>query len=272
MNEKFDLKTLAADWNTMLVDLLEKKKVHPITAYQPTRKYLKRRMQKKLLKLNIAAGPNVFPYDWINIDNTDFSSYFNFIQTVPHSNGMPEHQKKLWQFCQDGGTIEYQQHNMTEPFTQFADNSVDLIYVGQAIEHINPVFQAPAFLKEVHRMLKPGGVVRLTTPDMNILIKAYMEKKMDQFNDDQPEFYKNADPGMQLALLMFGTGGEDCTQSHYEGHMCCYTEFSLKNVLKAAGFDKAIAFLRPGVSLNDVMAEECRDEGVSHSLICEAVK
>lgn len=274
MNKRFDLKTLAKDWNGMMVDLLEEKKVHPITAYQPTRKYLNRKMTKAktLTKLNIAAGPNVFPYDWINIDNTDFSSYFNFVQTVPTSNGMPDHQKKLWQFCQGGGKIEYQQHNMTEPFTQFQDNSVDLIYVGQAIEHINPIFQVPAFLKECHRMLKPGGVIRLTTPDLNLLIKAYLDKKMDMFNDDQPDFYKNADPGMQLALLMFGTGGEDCTQTHYEGHMCCFTQDSLKAALIAAGFDKSIAFVRPGMSASDVMAEECRDEGVSHSIICEAVK
>ncbi len=265
---RFDLKTLADEWNETFLELIDEKKVHPIAPYQPTKRYMTR--EKKLVKLNIAAGPNVFPYDWINIDNTDFTEYFSFIQNVQTSAGMPDHQKKLWQFCQEGGQIEYQQHDMTKPFDQFGDSSVDLIYCGQAIEHINPIFQVPAFLKECHRMLKPGGVIRLTTPDMNLLINAYLEKKMDQFNDDQPAFYKDADPGMQLALLMFGTGGEDCIQSHYEGHMCCFTEYSLKNVLLKAGFSEVV--FPGGSSVSQVMGKECRDEGVSHSIICEAVR
>jgi predicted SAM-dependent methyltransferase len=269
MDKRFDLKVLAKDWNKMFVDVLEEKKVHPVTAYQPTRKYQKR--NGKLLKLNIAAGPNVFPADWINLDHADFSSYFEFIQTVNTSSGMPDHQKKLWQYCRDGGRIEFQKQNITEPFTQFSNNTVDLIYVGQAIEHINPIVQAPAFVRECHRMLKPGGVIRLTTPDLEQLLIAYFQKDMARFEIDQPAFYKDLEPSMQLSLLMFGSGGEGCVQTNYEGHMCCYTEASLTRLLQEAGFSK-VGFFKPGESNSSVMAAECRDEGISHSIICEAVK
>ena len=269
--EKFDLKTLAIDWQSMFNDLLENKKTNPLVPYNPTANY-RVSATESIVKLNIAAGPNVFVGDWINIDYEDFSQYFKFIENIQNSNGMPEHQRKLWSWCQEGHRINYQQHNMTKPFTQFNDDSVDFIYCGQAIEHISPMHQAPAFLKECHRMLKTGGILRLTTPDLNLLINAYINKQTDKFIDDQPSFYKEADPAMRLSLIMFGAGGEGCTQDHYEGHMCLYSQDSLTNVLKKAGFSQVFFYDKAGVSKNDKVIVEIRDEGISHSLICEAIK
>lgn len=273
----FSLNTLAEEWNKMLPELIEQKKTTPINPYQPTKKYQNKLNKSEHIKLNIGAGPNIFPHSgWINIDKYDFTQYFNFLQTVDNSNGMPEQQRVLWQWCQDGNEIDYQTHDCTTPFTQFKDNSVDFIYGGQMIEHLNPIYQTPNFLKECHRMLKPGGILRLTTPDLDILIRAYTSyapniNTMEQFYDDQPEFFRTADPASQLAFLMFGAAGPDCNQQNYQGHFFIFNQISMKRFLTEAGF-KDIETTWSKCGKNKQIAMEIHDEGLSHSLIVEAVK
>ncbi|MEZ5417968.1 MAG: class I SAM-dependent methyltransferase [Vicinamibacterales bacterium] len=54
------------------------------------------------------------------------------------------------------------------------DGSVDLVFAGESIEH---VFNVDAFLDEVHRVLRPGGTVIITTPNADALLyKAHGER------------------------------------------------------------------------------------------------
>jgi SAM-dependent methyltransferase len=48
------------------------------------------------------------------------------------------------------------------PLGPFADDSFDVVITFQVIEHIQDDVQ---FLKEIHRVLKPGGLVIITTPN-----------------------------------------------------------------------------------------------------------
>lgn len=276
---KFDLKSLANDWNHMFLNDLESKKIHPIAEYQPSLAYrnLADRNHIKMtneIRLNIAAGPNVFPYNgWINYDREAFKNYFEFLH-IPNltTKGMPEAQARLLEFIQDGGKIDFRVQNMCDGFPQHDSNSITGIYVGQAIEHLSPVHQVPAFLKECHRILQPGGVLRMTTPDLDILIDSYRSNMMEKFDNDQPEFYKSACPSMKLSYIMFGAGGENCTQTNYEGHMVLFTRTSMSKIMEAAGFHDITFYTKPNVSKDPVMAEQVKDEGLSHSMIVEGVK
>jgi len=48
------------------------------------------------------------------------------------------------------------------PFPDLQDNSFDRVFSFQVIEHIE---NDDLFLKEIHRVLKPGGIALLTTPN-----------------------------------------------------------------------------------------------------------
>jgi SAM-dependent methyltransferase len=61
------------------------------------------------------------------------------------------------------GPVRYRYHSMTD-LSAFEDGSVDLVYSGQSIEHVTPE-DGQLVLKEVFRVLRPGGHFALDTPN-----------------------------------------------------------------------------------------------------------
>lgn len=64
------------------------------------------------------------------------------------------------------GPVRYSYHSMTD-LSAFPDGSVDLVYSGQSIEHVTPE-EGALVLKEVARILKPGGYLALDTPNSRV--------------------------------------------------------------------------------------------------------
>ena len=217
------------------------------------------------IRLNIACGANVFP-GWINLDRTDIEAeYLSHLRSSPSFEGWPEHQRKLGLAVKEG-LVEFRQKDLREGFPEYADNSVDAIYCGQMIEHLHRFTEAPKFLRECHRMLKPGGWIRLTTPDLGILLKEYESGNTRAFANDQPALYRGLSPADQLCCMLFGASGDGCTRENYEGHFHCYTELGLRGLLADCGFQFDIPTPeRPEFS-------EVIDCGMSHSMAVQARK
>lgn len=95
-----------------------------------------------MLKLNLGCGPHALP-GWLNYDingarRMDVVPIDLALGRLPHT-----------------------------------DESVDFIFSEHFIEHINRE-QGARLVKECYRVLKQGGVIRISTPDLHALTKRYL--------------------------------------------------------------------------------------------------
>ena len=226
------------------------------------------------MKLNLCSGPNIWPGpDWIHIDRVDQTEYLRILRedvSPEMAATWPADQRRLSEYLRGGGKIDFRVHDVREPLTMFADGSVDAIYLGQCIEHFNERFEVPNLLHECHSLLKPGGILRMTTPDLDVLLDAYRTGTLGRFAVEQPAFYAKAKPEAQLCYLMYGASGADNTWSNYEGHMFCFTRSTMADALTEAGFAGPYSF--HSTAGEGPLGDETNDCGMSHSFAVTAVK
>src|SRR5437016_2546203 len=53
------------------------------------------------------------------------------------------------------------------------DQSLDMVYSSHVLEHLD-LQEAERFLGKIHRVLRPGGIVRLAVPDLNRRVEKYV--------------------------------------------------------------------------------------------------
>lgn len=97
----------------------------------------------------------------------------------------------------------------------FKSNTFDFIIFNEVFEHlrINPILA----LKEINRVLKPGGILLLTTPNLYALHKILMFNLGKSFNDAYYEFNQ---------LNIYG----------YVGHIREYSTKEVRKFLENTGF------------------------------------
>jgi SAM-dependent methyltransferase len=137
-----------------------------------------------------------------------------------------------------------------------ANNSLDLIYASHCLEHFSHL-RISQVLTEWYRTLKPGGILRLSVPDFDLLINIYKENNNDIDTILQPLM------GMQL--------GE------YRFHKTVFNKNSLTLLLHSTGFREVREWV-PGssalTSLNDWSGRKLSANGKEYpvSLNLESVK
>lgn len=72
-------------------------------------------------------------------------------------------------------------HDLTRPLP-FASGCAEFIFSEHFIEHIARP-QAHALLRECHRVLRPGGILRLSTPDLRVLVAEYIKQRTTEWMD-----------------------------------------------------------------------------------------
>jgi ubiquinone/menaquinone biosynthesis C-methylase UbiE len=95
-----------------------------------------------------------------------------------------------------GGRVSYRYHSMTD-LSSYPSASFDMVYSGQSIEHITRA-QAEQVLAEARRVLKPGGILALDTPNAK-LTRLQQEAFIDP---DHKYEYTHA----ELAAMLRGHG------------------------------------------------------------------
>lgn len=94
------------------------------------------------------------------------------------------------------GPVRYAYHSMTD-LSSYADESVDLVYSGQSIEHVTPEDGA-SVCRQVFRILQPGGWFAVDTPNARVT-----RLESDEFIDPDHEVEYTAD---ELAKLLEDAG------------------------------------------------------------------
>jgi len=110
------------------------------------------------------------------------------------------------------------------------NNSIKHIYNSHFIEHLD-LKEGIEFFKEVYRVLKPGGIIRTSCPDLEKYAQKYIERDLSFFKNKQIKefcFYKEAH-----------TPGEIFIAKAYDNincHRWFYDKESLTHLLKKTGF------------------------------------
>jgi predicted SAM-dependent methyltransferase len=180
------------------------------------------------VKLNIGCGTD-YKKGWINIDNNSDNNIEKLDLNWDLRNPLP-----------------------------FPDNSIDFIFNEHFIEHLT-VEEGQIVIKDFMRVLKPGGVFRIATPDLKTVIDKYLHVEL-----------KN-DPAVEKFGLQFiKTKAERLNISfHWWGHKWLYDWEELDRRLKEAGCTDIKRCKLHKSEYKDLQNLETRDES---TLIVEVIK
>jgi ubiquinone/menaquinone biosynthesis C-methylase UbiE len=137
-------------------------------------------------------------------------------------------------------------------------DSFDYIVAIHALPEI-PIREQERALRELHRVLRPGGVLRLGLPDMDKAIRAYVSKDIDYFFLIPDEAAKTISGKMITQLLWYSIS------------RCMFTAEFATELLQRSGFrDTKICSFRETSSAHPGIVE--LDDREMESFFVEATK
>lgn len=151
-------------------------------------------------------------------------------------------------------------HDLNKAFP-WADDSVDAIYSSHLLEHFARE-DGLRLLGECHRVLKPGGIIRLVVPDLRHHVAEYRDGRVpaDEFVEKLGVLYAGSGPAWKRRLsplVQFP-------------HKCMYDQPRLVAIMRARGFE-ATSRNPFDSTINDIEAIESEGR-TRHAVIVEGHK
>jgi hypothetical protein len=110
--------------------------------------------QAEVLKLHFGCGPRVLK-GWVNID----------LAYEPYERYLQYYTDRFYPAPIRGGREDFFAIDITRAGLPLPDNCVDVVFHEDFLEHLDQKDQV-LFLAETHRVLKPGAVHRVNTPNL----------------------------------------------------------------------------------------------------------
>jgi FkbM family methyltransferase len=167
------------------------------------------------------------------------------------------------------GDRYYLEQDSTDPFP-LADGCFEWAYSEHFIEHV-PMRGAVSWLREMRRLLKPGGVLRLSTPDLRRYVEGYLDREGDFFAEHRRHLLAT---GLFDDKELPERRGWMVNQIFYRwGHRWVYDLDELRHVAERAGFGAdSVAERAFGQSSIDGLAALDREQHSDESVYVEITK
>ena len=131
------------------------------------------RQRAAAMRINVGCGLTPIS-GWKNFDNS-FSLKLSRFSLLPDLLAKTkliksESYKAIKFFRSNPGIVEYADATKGLPFE---DGTVEVLYSSHMLEHLDQS-EALLFLKEAERVLQPGGIIRLSVPDLRRHVEDYL--------------------------------------------------------------------------------------------------
>jgi predicted SAM-dependent methyltransferase len=118
----------------------------------------------------------------------------------------------------------------------FRDGCVAFAFLSHALEHFYYPKEALRLLKDIKRVLQPGGVLRVIVPDIEKCLRAYVENDAGFFTNRRRTWTWWPEYATRLEQILPYAGAGSWFGS--EGHKFGYDYETLRHLLLSAGFLK----------------------------------
>ena len=160
----------------------------------------------------------------------------------------------------------------------YATGSVEVAVMSHVAEHLHPFWELPGVLREVHRVLMPGGVFRVAVPDLAKLVEAYampdspVAAALGETQRELREYvgtaYKDLPAALRFSVIALG---DNSGSPAYDGHRVVFDAEALKWVLVKSGFTD-FAVVGPAESRHPELLKRYRDVEAAEEIVAEVTR
>jgi SAM-dependent methyltransferase len=118
----------------------------------------------------------------------------------------------------------------------FVDGQCRYVFLSHLLEHLFYPTDALALLQDIHRILEPGGVVRIVVPDIAQCIQAYQDNDADFFRQRVEHWGAGDGQATRLEHFLSYAGAGPDPAWLFEAHKFGYDLETLERALRRAGF------------------------------------